>query len=94
MGFCKQNGQFDVSTMGNVANVGLMAQKAEEYGSHDKTFELHADGKMQVVDAGSGNVLMAHDVEKGDIWRACQVTISTATYYLLRLLLLLLYFFY
>jgi len=72
MGFCKQNGQFDVSTMGNVANVGLMAQKAEEYGSHDKTFELHADGKMQVVDAGSGNVLMAHDVEKGDIWRACQ----------------------
>lgn len=72
LSFCKQNGQFDVSTMGNVANVGLMAQKAEEYGSHDKTFEVAADGKMQVVDTSSGAVLMDHNVEKGDIWRACQ----------------------
>ncbi|MBR7888325.1 NADP-dependent isocitrate dehydrogenase [Marinomonas sp. A79] len=69
--FCKTNGAFDPVTMGTVPNVGLMAQKAEEYGSHDKTFELKEDGVMRVVDA-AGNVLMQHDVEKGDIWRACQ----------------------
>ncbi|TYL47381.1 NADP-dependent isocitrate dehydrogenase [Marinomonas sp. IMCC 4694] len=69
--FCKTNGAFDPVTMGTVPNVGLMAQKAEEYGSHDKTFELKADGVMRVVDA-DGNVLMQHNVEKGDIWRACQ----------------------
>lgn len=69
--FCKQNGAFDVATMGNVSNVGLMAQKAEEYGSHDKTFEVPAAGTMRVVD-GDGNVLMQHAVEKGDIWRMCQ----------------------
>ena len=68
---CKQNGAFDVTTMGNVSNVGLMAQKAEEYGSHDKTFEAAADGTIQVVDE-SGNVLMQHAVEQGDIWRMCQ----------------------
>ncbi|GLR18631.1 isocitrate dehydrogenase, NADP-dependent [Portibacter lacus] len=70
--FCKEHGAFDPTTMGSVPNVGLMAQKAEEYGSHDKTFEIAADGKVQVVDAG-GNVIMEHEVEKGDIWRACQV---------------------
>ncbi|TWU17482.1 Isocitrate dehydrogenase [NADP] [Novipirellula galeiformis] len=69
--FCKQNGAFDVTTMGNVANVGLMAQKAEEYGSHDKTFEIPCDGSVRVVDA-NGNVLMQHEVEQGDIWRMCQ----------------------
>jgi len=69
--FCKTNGAFDPVTMGTVPNVGLMARKAEEYGSHDKTFEAEADGVMRVVDAG-GKVLMQHDVEKGDIWRACQ----------------------
>ena len=69
--FCKANGAFDPSTMGSVANVGLMAQKAEEYGSHDKTFEIPADGTVRVVDAG-GNVLMEHAVDAGDIWRACQ----------------------
>ncbi|MFD1384660.1 NADP-dependent isocitrate dehydrogenase [Rhodanobacter aciditrophus] len=69
--FCKTNGAFDPTTMGTVPNVGLMAQKAEEYGSHDKTFEAAANGVMRVVDA-AGNVLMQHDVEKGDIWRACQ----------------------
>jgi isocitrate dehydrogenase len=69
--FCKKNGAFDPTTMGSVPNVGLMAQKAEEYGSHDKTFEMASDGKVQVVDA-SGNVIMEHDVEAGDIWRACQ----------------------
>ncbi|WP_207060934.1 NADP-dependent isocitrate dehydrogenase [Motiliproteus sp. SC1-56] len=69
--FCKTNGAFDPTTMGSVPNVGLMAKKAEEYGSHDKTFELEADGTMRVVDA-KGNVLMSHEVEKGDIWRACQ----------------------
>ncbi|WP_372796333.1 NADP-dependent isocitrate dehydrogenase [Pontiella sp.] len=69
--FCKKNGAFDPATMGTVPNVGLMAQKAEEYGSHDKTFEIPKDGTVQVVDA-DGNVLIAHDVEKGDIWRACQ----------------------
>ena len=69
--FCKANGAFDVPTMGNVSNVGLMAQKAEEYGSHDKTFEIPADGTVRVVDA-DGNVLMEHNVGKGDIWRMCQ----------------------
>ncbi|MBV0931792.1 NADP-dependent isocitrate dehydrogenase [Marinobacterium weihaiense] len=69
--FCKTNGAFDPTTMGSVPNVGLMAMKAEEYGSHDKTYEIEADGTMRVVDA-NGNVLMQHDVEKGDIWRACQ----------------------
>lgn len=69
--FCKQHGAFDVATMGNVANVGLMAQKAEEYGSHDKTFVLPAAGTVRVVDE-SGQTLMEHAVEEGDIWRMCQ----------------------
>jgi isocitrate dehydrogenase len=69
--FCKLNGAFDVTTMGNVANVGLMAQKAEEYGSHDKTFEAPGTGAIRVVDAG-GNTLMEQSVEQGDIWRMCQ----------------------
>jgi isocitrate dehydrogenase len=70
--FCKKHGAFDPTTMGSVPNVGLMAQKAEEYGSHDKTFELAAGGAVRVVDA-SGATLMSHDVEAGDIWRMCQV---------------------
>lgn len=70
--FCKKNGALDPTTMGSVSNVGLMAQKAEEYGSHDKTFEIAADGVVKVTDA-AGNVLMEHKVEKGDIWRMCQV---------------------
>jgi len=70
--FCKENGAFDPVTMGTIPNVGLMAQKAEEYGSHDKTFEIPADGKVQVVDA-DGKVLTEHEVETGDIWRMCQV---------------------
>ncbi|MGJ8744385.1 NADP-dependent isocitrate dehydrogenase [Polaribacter sp.] len=69
--FCKKHGAFDPTTMGTVPNVGLMAQKAEEYGSHDKTFEIAAAGKVQVVDA-SGKVLLEHSVEAGDIWRMCQ----------------------
>jgi isocitrate dehydrogenase len=69
--FCKEHGAFDVTTMGNVANVGLMAQKAEEYGSHDKTFEIPVGGVMRVVDA-TGATLMEHSVEPGDIWRMCQ----------------------
>ena len=69
---CQANGAYDPTTMGTVPNVGLMAQKAQEYGSHDKTFEVPSDGKMEVLDA-SGGVLMSHDVEQGDIWRACQV---------------------
>ena len=69
--FCKANGAFDPTTMGTVPNVGLMAQKAEEYGSHDKTFEIEADGVVRVVD-GNGTTLMEHTVEAGDIWRACQ----------------------
>lgn len=69
--FCKQNGAFDVTTMGSVSNVGLMAQKAEEYGSHDKTFEIADDGIVRVVDA-DGTVLMEHPVQQGDIWRMCQ----------------------
>jgi isocitrate dehydrogenase len=68
---CKANGAFDPATMGSVPNVGLMAQKAEEYGSHDKTFEMATGGTVRVVD-GSGRVLMEHAVEAGDIWRACQ----------------------
>ena len=69
--FCKQNGAFDVTTMGNVSNIGLMAQKAEEYGSHDKTFQVEAPGVVRVV-ASDGAVLMQHDVEAGDLWRMCQ----------------------
>ncbi|MGZ0170361.1 MAG: NADP-dependent isocitrate dehydrogenase [Planctomycetales bacterium] len=69
--FCKENGEFDPTTMGNVANVGLMAQKAEEYGSHDKTFEIPAAGSVRVVTA-SGLAVMEHAVEEGDIWRMCQ----------------------
>ena len=69
--FCRQHGAFDPRTMGSVSNVGLMAQKAEEYGSHDKTFEVSANGKVRIVDAG-GATLLEHDVEQGDIWRACQ----------------------
>ena len=69
--FCKEHGAFDPTTMGTVPNVGLMAQKAEEYGSHDKTFEITADGKVEVID-DKGRVLTSHAVEAGDIWRACQ----------------------
>jgi isocitrate dehydrogenase len=69
--FCQEHGAFDVRTMGNVSNVGLMAQKAEEYGSHDKTFEIPQPGQVRVVDA-NGQVLMEHSVESGDIWRMCQ----------------------
>ena len=68
---CRANGAFDPTTMGTVPNVGLMAQAAEEYGSHDKTFEIQAPGKVQIVD-GSGAVLLEHEVAPGDIWRACQ----------------------
>ncbi len=68
---CKAHGAYDPTTMGSVPNVGLMAQKAEEYGSHDKTFEIASPGRVEVVTA-AGEVLMAHDVEAGDIWRACQ----------------------
>lgn len=71
--FCRENGEFNPSTMGSVPNVGLMAQKAEEYGSHDKTFEATGQGVIRVID-GSGKVLLQHDVEKGDIWRSCQTT--------------------
>ncbi len=81
--FCKRHGAFDVTTMGNVSNVGLMAQKAEEYGSHDKTFEITEDGYVRVTnniqdsmtdnaDDSTANVLMGHKVAKGDIWRMCQ----------------------
>ncbi|UMB54270.1 NADP-dependent isocitrate dehydrogenase [Lutibacter sp. A64] len=70
--FCKENGAFDPTTMGTVPNVGLMAQKAEEYGSHDKTFEIKSNGTVRVVDA-EGTLLMEHTVEAGDIWRMCQV---------------------
>jgi isocitrate dehydrogenase len=68
---CKRHGSFDVATMGSVSNVGLMAQKAEEYGSHDKTFEIAGQGSVRVVD-GAGRTLLEHAVEKGDIWRMCQ----------------------
>ncbi|MCE9790576.1 NADP-dependent isocitrate dehydrogenase [Shewanella indica] len=70
--FCKEHGAFDPATMGSVPNVGLMAQKAEEYGSHDKTFEIPAAGTVKVLDK-DGNLLMSHAVEAGDIWRMCQV---------------------
>ena len=70
--FCRTHGAFDPSTMGSVPNVGLMAQKAEEYGSHDKTFEIAANGTVTVTDA-DGNTLLEHTVEEGDIWRMCQV---------------------
>jgi len=70
--FCKKHGAFDPTTMGTVPNVGLMAQKAEEYGSHDKTFEIASNGKVEVIDA-NGNILISHNVEAGDIWRMCQV---------------------
>ncbi|WP_404389558.1 NADP-dependent isocitrate dehydrogenase [Pseudoalteromonas phenolica] len=70
--FCKKNGAFDPRTMGTIPNVGLMAQKAEEYGSHDKTFEAASSGTIRVVDT-DGNVLLQHDVAEGDIWRMCQV---------------------
>ncbi len=69
--FCREHGAFDPTTMGSVPNVGLMAQKAEEYGSHDKTFEIKADGKVEIIDE-NGTVLTSHTVEAGDIWRACQ----------------------
>ena len=68
---CRANGAFDPTTMGTVPNVGLMAQAAEEYGSHDKTFEIQAAGTVQIVD-GAGTVLIEHQVAPGDIWRACQ----------------------
>ncbi|OOR93430.1 isocitrate dehydrogenase (NADP(+)) [Moraxella caviae] len=76
--FCKEHGAFDPTTMGTVPNVGLMAQKAEEYGSHDKTFEIPADGKVEVIDE-AGNVLLSHDVQAGDIWRACQTKDAAIT---------------
>src|SRR4051812_36256396 len=69
--FCREYGAFDPATMGSTPNVGLMAQKAEEYGSHDKTFEIAANGRVRVVDS-AGNTLIEHEVEAGDIWRACQ----------------------
>jgi isocitrate dehydrogenase len=69
--FCKKHGAFDPTTMGTVPNVGLMAQKAEEYGSHDKTFEIVSKGTVKVIDA-AGNTLLEHNVEEGDIWRMCQ----------------------
>ena len=71
--FCKWHGNFDPKTMGTVPNVGLMAQKAEEYGSHDKTFEIAEDGVANIVDLATGEVLLSQDVEAGDIWRMCQV---------------------
>lgn len=70
--FCKKHGAFDPTTMGSVPNVGLMAKKAEEYGSHDKTFEMSKAGTVRIVDT-KGNTLLSHNVEAGDIWRACQV---------------------
>ncbi|WP_111683027.1 NADP-dependent isocitrate dehydrogenase [Winogradskyella tangerina] len=70
--FCKKHGAFDPTTMGTVPNVGLMAQKAEEYGSHDKTFEISSNGKVEVINA-NGDILTSHNVEAGDIWRMCQV---------------------
>jgi len=71
--FCKTNGNFDPVTMGTVPNVGLMAQQAEEYGSHDKTFEIPEDGEARIVDLATGEVLLVQQVETGDIWRMCQV---------------------
>ncbi|MDH3698274.1 MAG: NADP-dependent isocitrate dehydrogenase, partial [Flavobacteriaceae bacterium] len=71
--FCRENGAFDPTTMGTVPNVGLMAQKAEEYGSHDKTFEIPKNGMVNVIDENSGANLLSHAVQIGDIWRMCQV---------------------
>ncbi len=71
--FCKTNGNFDPVTMGTVPNVGLMAQQAEEYGSHDKTFEVAEAGEARIVDIATGQVLLTQNVEEGDIWRMCQV---------------------
>uniref|UniRef100_UPI0025D8BA7B NADP-dependent isocitrate dehydrogenase n=1 Tax=Ottowia sp. TaxID=1898956 RepID=UPI0025D8BA7B len=71
--FCKWHGAFDPKTMGTVPNVGLMAQQAEEYGSHDKTFEIPEDGTANITDLATGEVLMSQHVEAGDIWRMCQV---------------------
>jgi isocitrate dehydrogenase len=71
--FCKWHGAFDPSTMGTVPNVGLMAQQAEEYGSHDKTFEISEDGVANITDLATGEVLLSQNVEQGDIWRMCQV---------------------
>ncbi|GAB2544506.1 NADP-dependent isocitrate dehydrogenase [Simplicispira piscis] len=71
--FCKWHGNFDPRTMGTVPNVGLMAQQAEEYGSHDKTFEIQEDGVANIVDLATGKVLLSQNVEQGDIWRMCQV---------------------
>jgi len=71
--FCKAHGAFDPTTMGTVPNVGLMAQKAEEYGSHDKTFQIEHAGTVEVIDENTSEVLLSHHVEKGDIWRMCQV---------------------
>ncbi len=71
--FCKWHGNFDPTTMGTVPNVGLMAQQAEEYGSHDKTFEIAEDGVANIVDLATGEVLLSQNVEEGDIWRMCQV---------------------
>ena len=71
--FCKKHGAFDPTTMGSVPNVGLMAQKAEEYGSHDKTFEMASGGKINVVTQDGGDTILSHNVETGDIWRMCQV---------------------
>tara|TARA_R110000737_G_scaffold311685_1_gene320723 strand:+ start:1 stop:1170 length:1170 start_codon:yes stop_codon:yes gene_type:complete len=71
--FCKKHGAFDPTTMGTVPNVGLMAQKAEEYGSHDKTFEIKKNGVVQVIDLETGAILIEHKVSNGDIWRMCQV---------------------
>ncbi|SMC77018.1 NADP-dependent isocitrate dehydrogenase [Polynucleobacter kasalickyi] len=73
IGFCKWHGNFDPKTMGTVPNVGLMAQQAEEYGSHDKTFEIPEDGVANITDIATGEVLMSQNVEAGDIWRMCQV---------------------
>lgn len=69
---CIEHGAFDVTTMGTVPNVGLMAQKAEEYGSHDKTFEIKKSGVVKVVNISTGDILLEHAVEEGDIWRMCQ----------------------
>ena len=71
--YCRENGALDPAKMGTVPNVGLMAQKAEEYGSHPQTFKIPADGTVRMVDA-AGNTLMEHEVEEGDIWRACRAT--------------------
>ena len=71
--FCKEHGALDPTTIGSVANVGLMAQKAEEYGSHDKTYEMEYDGYMRVIDEHSDTILFEHAVQQGDIWRMCQV---------------------